>query len=149
MHRTLIAAVVALLVAGCQPELPAQAEPRPMQPKPEYAIAWEYVTACAGVVADSQATLAQVKWFERDSTQDSAGNLIIGEWVEPDSVIIAVGYADSLWVIAHELLHHRIGRYNVPSEPHPWIPFAFPCKLMEFQQTAGGIMQPAAHRGSP
>ncbi len=106
----------------------------------EYSVAWNYVVACAGQIADSSTKLEQVHWFERDSSYDSAGNLLIGEWLSPDTIMVTTGFTDSLWVVAHELLHHRLGAYNTTEEPHPWIPFAFPCKLMDFQQSLAGIM---------
>jgi hypothetical protein len=87
-------------------------------------------------------TLDGVKWFLRDTLPEEKHSLtpIVGQYVPPDTIFITKGYVDTLWVVAHELVHYRLGAYNVPSESHPWMPFAFPCKLMAFQQTDAGIM---------
>lgn len=117
----------------------------PFSPPPLYREIWARVTQCAGLVADPGAKFSQIKWFLRTPVIDTAGDTLIGQWIPPDSIFITTGmpgvvWPDTTWIIAHEMLHHRIGVYNDPTTPHPWMPFAFPCKLMPFQQSWAGIM---------
>lgn len=100
---------------------------------------WDYVVECSGPARDTTKTFEQIKFFERDSMYINGGkDLLIGEWVAPDSIFLTKGFITEGWVVAHEMLHHAL---NGPpgKDPHPLVPFMFPCKLMEFQQVTGGM----------
>lgn len=108
------------------------------------AAAWEYDKTCSQIAPESGGDLSDVQWiiYPADTRHDEAGNRIFGEWLPPDTIMLDSVYADSSWLLAHELLHHLIhARQDIErGEPHPWVPFAFPCQLMEWQHY-GGIMQ--------
>lgn len=104
--------------------------------------AWEYDKVCSQMEPVPGGTLEDVKWFlyPADSHHDKQGDRILGEWIAPDTIRLDSLYADSSWVIAHELLHHLINGRHPAGYPHPWVPFAFPCQLTDWQHY-GGIMQ--------
>lgn len=110
--------------------------------------AWEYDKLCSQIEPEVGGDLEDVQWiiYPADSHHDEAGNRILGEWIRPDTIRLDSVYADSSWVIAHELLHHLIHGRHEYGNPHPWVPFAFPCQLMEWQHY-GGIMQYTPHKG--
>lgn len=99
---------------------------------------WVKVLSCAGSLHDTTKTFEQIRFFERDSTYDAAGDLVLGEWAPPDTIFLTSGFERIGWIVAHEMLHHAL---NGPpgGNPHPLDPFMFPCGLMEFQQYSGGM----------
>ena len=67
------------------------------------------------------------------------GHPIFAEWVAGDTVFLDESVSDTSWVIAHEFLHALLQGPN-GRDVHPMEPFAFPCHLMQWQLTTGGIM---------
>ena len=118
--------------------------------------AWGWVQGCTVMVPERgknpDGQLKNVVWrtfpdgtiaqFE-DSISDPA--TVVGLTVRTpgwpvDTIFIDETHQDTVWVLAHELLHHVLGNDDVWGSAHPFIPFAFPCHLMGFQQNGIGIM---------
>ncbi len=125
----------------------------PWQPKPAVLNqAWGWVQSCTSVVTEKgknpNGTLANVAWktFEPGAFNDSMPGAIIGLTIRTpgvaiDTIFIDTEHLDTVWVIAHELLHHVLADESVWGTAHPFIPFFFPCHLMGMQQgTSIGLM---------
>lgn len=105
--------------------------------------AWEYAQVCSGLAPKPGAELDKVQWivYSANTRKDSTGTRILGEYLLPDTILIDSAYADTSWVISHELLHYLIhGDSTIEmGSAHPFVPFAFPCQLMSWQRMNGGI----------
>jgi hypothetical protein len=135
--------VRALLLALVLYAVPALASAQQSEirlvPGPGVRALWEQVVACAGEMRDTTKTFEEINWYLRDSTFYQ-GDLLLGEWVPPDTIYLLPGEHLKGWVVAHEMLHHAInGLREAGGNPHPLNPFMFPCQLMAFQQAAGGM----------
>jgi hypothetical protein len=115
----------------------------PATPGPELRKMWDDVVGCAGPYYVQGVTFDGILWFIREPVLTAAGDSILGEWrpgeVGADSIFITRGYESSGWVAAHEMLHHAL-HGPMDGDPHPKVPFMFPCGLNQFQQKSGGIM---------
>ena len=103
---------------------------------------WNYTKECSDVSILPGGNYEDVKWFA--FLPGERGLNILGSWIAPDTIYIDITWLQSAWIVQHELLHHLLR--GPPEEPHPWRPFAFPCRLMPFQNLAGGIMHGSEHR---
>ncbi len=128
-----------------------------LQPKPALVNqAWGWVQGCTSVVAERgknpNGALGNVVWRTfPDGTiaeyEDSVPHpeTVIGLTVRTpgwsvDTIFIDATHQDTVWVLAHELLHHYLADEDVWGSAHPFVPFAFPCQLMEWQRNGIGIM---------
>jgi hypothetical protein len=116
--------------------------------------AWGWVQSCTAQVPERgknpYGDLNHVVWqtFKPGAMNDiaSPGWRVIGVTARTpgmtvDTIYIDTEHQDTVWVIAHELLHHVLADETVWGSTHPFVPFAFPCHLFEWQQGAGvGIM---------
>ena len=91
---------------------------------------WDRVKACASETPhDTTRSLEQIVFMLRTpGPRNAAGGLTKGEWIPgTDTVYITQGYEHSGWIVAHEMLHFLL---ETPRDnPHPYVPFAFPCAL--------------------
>jgi hypothetical protein len=114
--------------------------------------AWGWVQSCSAVVTEKgknpSGALENVVWktFVPGAFNDSVPGAIIGMTIRTpgvavDTIYIDTEHLDTVWVIAHELLHHVLADESVWGTAHPFVPFAFPCHLMGWQQGPGiGLM---------
>jgi hypothetical protein len=122
------------------------------QPKPAVVNqAWGWVQGCTATVPERgknpNGQLESVVWrtFKPGTLNDSMPGRVIGltvhtpGWVN-DTIYIDTDHQDTVWVLAHELLHHVLADRDVWGSDHPFVPFAFPCHLFEWQQNGIGIM---------
>jgi len=102
-----------------------------------------WVVSCAADFIPRRPMYAPLTWrlFEPGARGETMGHAIIGEWVPGDTIFIDRDYVAVVWLYAHELLHRALRGPPAGWPAHPWVPFAFPCMLMEFQNE-GGIMGP-------
>lgn len=122
----LLVALCGLVVAGCVPLAPEDA--RLFQPPPRYLSLWREVEACSGL----HGSFGRVAWYMVPGgsfPSPADGRRVLGYWA-PKHIITLAGtvsggvYADSDFVVKHEMLHDLIGHRG-----HPTIPFATPCHL--------------------
>jgi hypothetical protein len=136
--RARLAAV--LLVYLCGARYPANADRGVPLATEHYARAWQRVQKCSERLPIpghdfSHLTMYAVPHLELD------GHPIDGLWVEGDTVFLDESVSDTSWVVDHEMLHALLqGPTPEHGGPHPMDPFAFPCKLLGYQRTPGGIM---------
>jgi hypothetical protein len=115
--------------------------------------AWGWVQSCTAQVPERgknpYGDLDHIVWqtFKPGAMNDVAtpGWRVIGvtartAGLSVDTIYIDTEHQDTVWVIAHELLHHVLGDSTVWGSDHPFIPFAFPCHLFEWQQDGIGIL---------
>jgi hypothetical protein len=106
--------------------------------------AWGWARGCTQTAVPElpgRASLDSIHWeqFPPGALDDTVAGHVVGEWVwahgaGPDTIYIDALHADTVWVIAHELVHHILGPTALTrGEAHPFIPFAFPCMLMDYQ----------------
>ena len=99
---------------------------------------WQAMRACSGAAVQPGGDLADVKWFVGDLVAYDRFHSILAAFRPPDTIWVNSGHRDSLWLIAHELLHHLL-RGPPGKDKHPFTPFWFPCQAMPAQHQAGGI----------
>lgn len=105
-----------------------------------YASAWAHVQECSGRSPLPGHELTHLVILAEPSVLVD-GHRILARWVLGDTIFIDATALNSGWVIDHELLHALLqGPALEAGGPHPLEPFAFPCHLMPFQHTPGGIM---------
>jgi hypothetical protein len=144
-----LATVVAILSFLLFPFFSDPNEFRKQIPPPANAdSAWAALARCGSRLSITPAAnLEDIKWYEtteweEEDVVDPSGpkrdNLTLGAWIPPDTILLArrvrnangVGYRG--WAVMHELAHHFFA--GPPGfEAHPFVPFAFPCKLMGWQ----------------
>lgn len=104
--------------------------------------AWGWAASCTDGSPRRAVDLSSVVWrrFRPGAFNDTLPGAVIGLTAitdtsgalatseRPDTIYIDDAHADTVWVLAHELVHHILGRPG-----HPMVPFAFPCRLMDWQ----------------
>jgi hypothetical protein len=122
------------------------------EPKPsQLNRAWGWVQSCTMGIPETMLNphrgLRDVVWktFAPGALDDSAPGHVVGLTVPTvprsvDTIYIDTVHQDTVWVLAHELLHHVLADETVWGSAHPFVPFAFPCHLMGYQQNGIGIM---------
>jgi len=149
----IIAFALVIAVAICGAMIGLASNAAPWQPKPAVLNqAWGWASSCSVGIPprfrNPYGDLKHVAWqtFTPGALNDSTPGNIIGQTVRNDSdpidtIYIDEVHQDTVWVIAHELLHHILADPEVWGSAHPFVPFAFPCHLLEFQQGDGiGLM---------
>lgn len=102
-------------------------------PPPAADSLWHVVGACSGAPVLPGGDLSDVVWMVDSVAVHDRFHGSRAVWSPPDTITFDVGldYNAYPWVIAHELLHHRMR--GPPETVHPLNPFLFPCKLMPIQ----------------
>lgn len=102
--------------------------------------AWTYVQACFGLKPKPGHGLADVAWA-KDSLvlyTHAENQVMLATWIPrdrwpdgpgPDTIVLDVWHLNVPRIIAHELLHQLIA-INDTNDPHPDVPFVYPCNLM-------------------
>jgi hypothetical protein len=95
--------------------------------------AWEYVKRCSGEKEKRGGRYEDIKFFltsphALDDSTSTPAQRTLGRWVAPDTILIDSLYRNSMWVVAHEMLHHLRQQGG-----HPPVPFEKPCALMGSQ----------------
>lgn len=107
--------------------------------------AWGWAQSCTAdlpaALKNPHGDLAHVRWgtFTPGAFNDSLPGSVIGQTVrydslDVDSIYIDTAHQDTVWVLAHELVHHILIDPDKMGSAHPFFPFAFPCHLLQFQQ---------------
>ena len=132
-----MASAVILSVLACA-HMRQPVQPHPMHSVLAYQVtygenarpAWEYVKRCSGETEKEGGRYEDIKFFvvTPHALDDSTVGHIarnLGRWIPPDTILIDSLYRNSLWVVAHEMLHHLRQQGG-----HPHVPFDRPCALM-------------------
>ena len=109
-------------------------------PQPEKAESlWQAMADCSGVAVQPGGDLSDVKWFTDSLVAKDRFHAKLGAWFPPDSIVLDVDRQEP-WVVAHELLHHRLRGPPLPKDrlatifdTHPFNPFSYPCRVMPYQ----------------
>lgn len=96
--------------------------------------AWAIVNRCTeplGFRTRPKADLRDVKWFKAHLLDPS--QIIVAFFRPPDTVVLDPHVLNEVAIVAHELMHVKLGGPpSPPHDPHPFVPFAS-CGLMAWQ----------------
>lgn len=105
---------------------------------------WEKVKRCTGEKIQKGGDYKDIKWFvvsPGGMRKPFGGELVLGRWIAPDTIMVDSLWMGASWVIEHEMVHHiRRGRRDssqVFDSAHPVKPFRIPCMLMVDQNLPG------------
>lgn len=111
--------------------------PRWYEAKPGdlYRPAWEYARTCSGYLPKVGGDYKDVKWLvvSTGALRGDSGQILLGVWLRPDTVVLDSAWIHAPWLVAHELLHHLRQPVKDEPDPHPAMPFVWPCMLMFYQ----------------
>jgi hypothetical protein len=134
--RTFLAAYVVLLLCGAK--FPANRDRGVPLATEHYARAWQRAEACSGRAPIAGHDFSHLVMYAVPNLELD-GQPIFAQWIAGDTIWVDESLSDTSWMIDHEMLHALL-QGPAGADKHPMKPFAFPCKLMQFQRTPGGIM---------
>lgn len=103
--------LVALLLLGCA----ITVEPTnwiPLQPPPEYAVAWQAVMRCLDITGDMERIQFRVVQQEPWTDGCPRDYPCTGMWLKPHTIYLGRSYVMSRRTVQHEMIHDGLGEYH-------------------------------------